>query len=130
MINRSITNPSIPREGIDKSGKAFSRNIKSTTSATIKHSYIDDEDEEEYFKSSPGPGDYMTELSTFRVKRGRPGSLQLFGSNVSRFNEKPVGTHLGPGQYKVQSRIGIKNNSAIAKIGSAAFRSPERPEPI
>lgn len=130
MINRSITNPSIPREGVDKSGKLYSRNIKSTTSASIKHNYIDDEDEDEYLKPSPGPGDYMTETSTFRTKRVRPGSLQLFGSNVSRFNEKPIGTHLGPGQYKVPNRIGIKNNSAIAKIGSAAFRSPERPEPI
>lgn len=72
----------------------------------------------------------MTEMSSFRTKRGRPGSLQLFGSNVSRFNEKPIGSSLGPGQYKVPNRIGIKNNSAVAKIGSAAFRSPERPEPI
>lgn len=125
-------NPSIPREGIDKSGKSFTRNTKSTASAsaTIKNNYIDEEDEEDFIKNSPGPGSYMTELSSFRNNRRKPGSLQLFGSNVSRFNEKPLGSHLGPGQYKINHKVGIKNNSAIAKAGSAAFRSVERPDMI
>ena len=59
----------------------------------------DDSDEEESrFKTEigPGPGSYATHDSTFR-KAARPQSLQFFGSNVQRFNEKPLGCGLGPG---------------------------------
>lgn len=122
MINRSIQNPFIPRSGLNKGGKSFTRN----TSATIKADYEDNDEDESYV--SPGPGSYRTEISDFREKKIRTTSLQLFGSNVSRFKEKPLGTSLGPGQYRVHPRIGIKNNSVIASAGSAAFKSPSRPD--
>jgi hypothetical protein len=49
--------------------------------------------------------------------------MQLFGSNVQRFTEKPIGTELGPGQYKPKE-AGLKYNSVLKVAGSAAFKSP------
>lgn len=69
MIDRRIMNPFFAREGLEKSGKSFSRN----TSATIKADY--EAEEEDEVKHSPGPGSYTTDVSSFRVKKNRPGSL-------------------------------------------------------
>lgn len=92
QMKREIMNPTIPRTGLGRNAKSFSRN----TSATIKNNYEDDENDEEV-AFSPGPGSYRTEVSSFRIQKQRPNSLQLFGSNQSRFNEKPLGSALGPG---------------------------------
>lgn len=85
-------NPTIPRTGLGRNAKSFSRN----TSATIKNNYEDDENDEE-ISLSPGPGSYRTEVSSFHIQKLRNNSFQLFGSNQNRFNEKPLGSALGPG---------------------------------
>jgi hypothetical protein len=114
-----IMNPTIPRAGTLK--KLHSRNA--STTATIKPDFETGDDFEDG-KISPGPGTYRTEVSSFRVKQKRGLSLQLFGtnekpivfgSNVNRFTEKPIGTQLGPGQYK--TNVKLKNNSALLRAG-------------
>ena len=84
--------PFIPREG------AHAKNKTRNNKGCIRDNYEENSDEEDDKKSSPGPGHYMTQqqLSTFKT-RARPQSLQFFGSNVKRFNDKPLGTDLGPG---------------------------------
>ena len=73
---------------------------------SIRSDFEENEDEEEQRGTiSPGPGHYQTSDNSFR-RRERPISFQFFGSNVKRFEEKPVGTHLGPGQYKVSKPSG------------------------
>ena len=74
----------------------------------------DSDDEMQYRKQIPGPGDYQTLTSSFNRQpvAARPKSIQLFGSTVTRFGEKPVGTSLGPGEYKPRV-IGKLNNSVI-----------------
>lgn len=55
----------------------------------------DSEDEGEMVRrrTSPGPGAYKTLTSSFLGKEAnRPSSIQVFGSTVSRFNQKPIGT--------------------------------------
>lgn len=59
----------------------------------------------------------------------RTQSLGVFGSTVQRFNEKPIGTRLGPGQYKPRL-VGKSHNSALAVAGSAAFKAKTRPDMI
>jgi len=112
--------PFIPREGAN--AKYRTRNNK----GCIRDNYEENSDDEEDKKSSPGPGHYITQqqLSTFKA-RARPQSLQFFGSNVKRFNEKPLGTDLGPGQYKAGRKIG-GSNTAIQLAGTAAFKSLAR----
>ena len=44
---------------------------------------------------------------------------------MKRFNDKPLGTDLGPGQYKAGRKIG-QSNTAIQLAGSAAFKSLAR----
>ena len=56
----------------------------------------------------------------------RTHSLGVFGSTVQRFTEKPIGTRLGPGQYKPRL-VGRSHNSALAVAGSAAFKAQLRP---
>jgi hypothetical protein len=120
-------NPTIPRTGA-RSKKSISRNTSSIT-ATIRADFeLEGQDDEE--DSSPGPGSYRAEVSSFKVSKVRPNSLQFFGSNSSRFNEKPKGSALGPGQYKTSAALGLKYNSAIQMAGQAAFKSPTRPDPI
>lgn len=123
-VNRSIMNPTIPRTGAVMK-KYMSRNI----SATIKADF-ETEEQDEDSNSSPGPGSYRAEVSSFKVNKVRPNSLQIFGSNSSRFLNLTKGNVLGPGQYKQSNGIGLKYNSAIQMAGQAAFRSPTRPEPI
>jgi len=48
---------------------------------------------------------------------------------VSRFTEKPQGTHLGPGQYKPRT-VGRAYNSVLNVAGSAAFKVKTRPHII
>ena len=87
-------------------------------------------------RTSPGPGSYQTMRSTFNITQnnysptgGRPNSISVFGSTVGRFMDKPIGTALGPGQYKPRL-VGKSHNSALAVAGSAAFKSKKRPEMI
>lgn len=82
----------------------------------------DEENEMARRKQSPGPGAYQTMTSDFNVKPPRSSSIQVFGSTVSRFNEKPIGTNLGPGQYKAK-QVGKGHNSALAVAGSAPFKA-------
>ena len=95
----------------------------------------EDEGEMDRRKTSPGPGDYHAMRSTFNVQQenpltgGRPNSISVFGSTVNRFMDKPIGTALGPGQYKPRI-VGKSNNSALAVAGSAAFKSKKRPDMI
>ena len=92
--------------------------------------FFDSDEEEELAKQkiSPGPGAYQTMTSSFGVqKEKRQSSIQVFGSTVSRFIEKPIGSNLGPGQYKPRS-VGKNFNSALAVAGSAAFKSQKRPD--
>jgi hypothetical protein len=128
QINRGISNPFIPRQGLNST--KYYRN----TSASIKGNFLgeaDDSDEEEkQRKISPGPGSYMTRDSSFYSTRAKPTSLQLFGSNVARFTEKPIGCNLGPGQYRLPNKHAMMNNSVIRMAGSAAFKTKERPDMI
>lgn len=88
-------------------------------------------------RTSPGPGDYQTMRSTFNsqaqnsspMNGGRPNSISVFGSTVTRFMDKPIGTSLGPGQYRPRI-AGKSHNSALAVAGSAAFKSTVRPDMI
>ena len=64
--------------------------------------YSDDEDlDSKRRKTSPGPGAYQTMTSDFsslfEATHNRPGSIQVFGSTVNRFLDKPIGCELGPG---------------------------------
>ena len=89
----------------------------------------DSEDEGEMTRrrTSPGPGAYQTLSSSFMGRETvRPSSIQVFGSTVSRFTQKPIGTKLGPGQYRPRV-AGKKFNSALAVAGSAAFKVKSRP---
>ena len=107
--------PFIPREGV------YRKNKTKSIRGTIKDNYDEPESEEEG-KISPGPGHYQTPNSTFKT-RSRPQSLQYFGSNVKRFNDKPVGSELGPGQYKPKPL----NKSMAQKVGaSSAFKAQPR----
>ena len=98
----------------------------------------EDENEMQRRRTSPGPGSYQTMRSTFNlqpqnnaspINGGRPNSISIFGSTVNRFMDKPVGTSLGPGQYKPRI-AGKSHNSALAVAGSAAFKSKQRPDMI
>lgn len=78
--------PFFPRTGATK--KQQTRNTK----GSIRDNYDEPDSDEEEGKISPGPGHYLSNGhdSSFRL-RNRPQSLQFFGSNVKRFDEKPVG---------------------------------------
>ena len=89
----------------------------------------DDEDEMSRRKAIPGPGAYQTTQSSFTTTQPRATSFQFFGSTSVRFNEKPIGTNLGPGQYQVKM-VGRKHNSALEVAGSAPFKSQKRPDII
>ena len=71
----------------------------------------------------------MTSSFQVTATKIRPNSIATFGSTVTRFNEKPLGSVLGPGQYKPRV-VGKSHNSALAVAGSAAFKSGKRPEII
>jgi hypothetical protein len=85
----------------------------------------DDSEDEEMAKSTPGPGSYNTFDSCFgKAAAFKPHYQQVFGSNVARFKEKPIGSHLGPGEYKLPGRG--RRFSPLQMAGSAAFRSKPR----
>ena len=61
----------------------------------------EDEGEMDRRRARPGPGAYKTMTSDFGSSENlavrRPETIQVFGSTVSRFREKPLGCDLGPG---------------------------------
>lgn len=93
-------------------------------SKSIRNNFEEDSDDGAE-PVSPGPGSYASPKSMFRGAP-RPHSLQMFGSNVKRFIESPIGTALGPGQYKPKEVTQAKYNSALKNAGQASFRSPLR----
>lgn len=99
-------------------------------SSSIRNNYEADfnSDDDDARNSSPGPGHYLTEQSSFK-KFLRPTSLQLFGSAVGRFKNMTVDSGLGPGQYKPKE-ISSKYNSVLQVAGSASFKSPKREDAI
>ena len=102
-------------------------------STSIRGNYDDDSDEEENTLASkirtPGPGQYMTQDSTF-INRVRPNSLQLFGSGVKRFADTHNDSGLGPGQYRTRNPAQMKYNSVLRAAGSASFKSPKRTDQL
>ena len=75
----------------------------------------------------PGPGSYATHDTTFRID-SKPLKMQFFGSNVSRFSEKPIGTELGPGQYAVGGRP--FEGKILRQAGTSAFKASGRIDPM
>jgi len=56
-----------------------------------------------------------------------PGNGQdRFGSRVGRFNEKPIGVALGPGQYQDKYGVGRAKTGILGKAASSAFKGEER----
>ena len=104
-MDRSIYNPTIPRAanasrthanfGFKPDKKKGKRVVDS-----IKNNFEQpDSDEEEVKFVDPGPGQYLTQYHTSYI--GKKAILhdypQNFGTVVQRFQETPVGCHLGPG---------------------------------
>jgi hypothetical protein len=100
-IDRSITNPTIPRqEYAARTFAGFKPNKKITNNGSIRDNFEQEEDEEEKL-ITPGPGGY---LKPFHANLFGQSPIihkhpQNFGSIVGRFREKPIGSSLGPGEY-------------------------------
>lgn len=76
-------------------------------------------------RTTPGPGEYTTERSSFNYSP-KPLNYQFFGSNVERFRNKPIGTELGPGQYKPH----LKKKSSLTPSGTSNFKAPDGRQPF
>lgn len=83
---KEIMNPTIPR-----SNPGVRTTFEVKPNASIKNDF--ETQGESGLVENPGPGAYRTEFSSFKaIPKKRNGSLQLFQSKVSRFNDSQNGS--------------------------------------
>ena len=101
-MNRSITNPTIPRSDFNARTQVNfnGKRVKARhNTGGSPRDFEDFEEEEEEIQKSPGPGEYLQPYHFNKVGHSpiihkHP---QNFGTLIKRFNQASIGSPLGPG---------------------------------